>query len=257
MPVKSPPSKTCSNCNRSQLSSPFCPACGAPTYTPSRGENDPAPPPAPRPVDSFPPVAPPPSRKTPGWVKVLAVIGGLFVTMIVGCAALVGSAANENSNTNGGNSTQTFSPSKGDGAADSPSGHGSTFKNGALTTPDVKFKITRYKVIGAGQKGNAYGKKPIITFWYQTTNLSGAEVNPSYFYENFSAYQDNNPNSENTLDLGDYSNDRFLHSDLENIKKGGTVESVAAYELGDLDTPVDLVADDGLKVSGKATYKLR
>jgi hypothetical protein len=257
MPVDSPPSKTCSNCNRSQLSSPFCPACGAPTYTPSRGDNDPAPPPAARPVDSFPPPPPPPSRKTPLWVKVLAIIGGLFVTMIVGCAALVGSAVHE-VDTEGGNSSRTFSPSKGDGADDSPSEADSTFKNGVLRTPDLKIKITRYKIIEAGQKGNEYGKKPVIAFWYKTTNLSGAKVDPTDAVLDFTAYQDNNPNAENELEVGALPDDRFLHSQLENIKKGGTVENAMAYELDDLDTPVDLVAIEGLdEVIGKATYRLR
>ncbi len=52
--------------------------------------------------------------------------------------------------------------------------------------------------------------------------------------------------------------DRFLDSQSENIKKGGTVEDAVAYELDDLVTPVDLVATELLgEVIGKATYKLR
>ena len=58
--------------------------------------------------------------------------------------------------------------------------------------------------------------------------------------------------------MGSLPDDRFLDSQTENIKKGGTVENAMAYELDDLDTPVDLVATEGLdEVIGKATYTLR
>ena len=50
-----------------------------------------------------------------------------------------------------------------------------------LTTPDLKIQITRYKIIKAGQKGNEYGEKPVIAFWYKTTNLSGDDVDPTDF----------------------------------------------------------------------------
>ena len=42
--------------------------------------------------------------------------------------------------------------------------------------------------------------------------------------------------------MGSLPDDRFLDSQTENIKKGGTVENAIAYELDDLVTPVDLVA---------------
>jgi hypothetical protein len=197
-----------------------------------------------------------------GIIKIaLGVVLGLTVS-VGGCAALVGAGAHQvakDIETQGGNSSQTFSPSVGGGADNSPSADAPTFKNGVLTTPDVKIQITRYKVIGVGQKGNEYGKKPVIAFWYKTTNLSGAKVDPmAAFLPYFNAYQDNNPNRENELEVGSLPDDRFLDSQSENIKKGGTVEDAVAYELDDLDTPVDLVATKGLdEVIGKATYKLR
>lgn len=155
-------------------------------------------------------------------------------------------------------SSQTLSPSEADGADDSPSEDGPTFKNGVLTTPDLKIRITRYKVIKVGQKGNEYGKKPVIAFWYKTTNRSGAKVDPTDFLFNFTAYQDNNPNAVNELEVGGLPDDRFGDSQMERIKKGGTVENAVAYELDDLVTPVDLVATEGLdEVIGKAAYKLK
>jgi len=169
--------------------------------------------------------------------------------MIVGCAALVGSAVNEVDK-------ELKEESAGD--VSDASEIKATFKNGVLTTPELKIQITRYKIIEVGQSGNEYGEKPVIGFWYKTTNLSGAKVDPTDFISHFNAYQDNNPNAENELDVGSLPDDRFLDSQLENIKKGGTVENAMAYELDDLDTPVDLVASEGLdEVIGKATYKLR
>jgi hypothetical protein len=197
-----------------------------------------------------PPAAAPPSRKTPGWVKALAIIGGLFLTLIVGCAALVGSAANE---------VDKELKEKSVGDVSDASETKATFKNGVLTTPELKIQITRHEIIEVGQKGNEYGEKPVIAFWYKTTNLSGGKVTPMDYLLHFTAYQDTNPNAENELGVGSLPDDRFLDSQTENIKKGGTIENANAYELDDLDTPVDLVAsesllDDGI---GKATYKLR
>lgn len=155
--------------------------------------------------------------------------------------------------------TQTFAPSAGDGADASPNNQGPTFQNGVLTTSDLRLRITRYKVIGVGQKGNEYGKKPVIAFWYTTTNLSGDKVDPTgAWILNLNAYQDNNPNAENELEVGSLPDDRFLDSQSENIKKGGTVKNAVAYELDDRHTPVDLVATQNLdEVIGKAEYKLR
>ncbi len=134
-----------------------------------------------------------------------------------------------------------------------------TFKNGVLVTPDVRIRILRHKVIKVGQKGNKYGEKPVLALWYETTNLSGEDVDPTLgFISNFNAHQDNNPNAVNDLDVGLQPEDRFIDSQTETIKKGGTVENAITYELDDLVTPVQLIATHGLGPSfGKTTYRLR
>ncbi|SDS85780.1 protein of unknown function [Nocardioides scoriae] len=165
-----------------------------------------------------------------------------------------GTASNDAENDS---SSQTFSPQEGDGADDSAGKDAPTFKDGVLTTPDLKIQVTRHKVIKAGQRGNEYGTKPVIAFYYKTTNVSGQKTDPLSFIANFIAYQDNNPDAENQLEVGSLPDDRFLESQMETIKKGGTVESAIAYELDDLKTPVDLVATDGLTDPiGKASYEL-
>ena len=176
-------------------------------------------------------------------------------------AFVLGACGSDTSDTTAASPSQTFSPSKGDGADDSAEADDPTFQDGVLTTPDLKVQITRYKVIKPGQKGNEYGKKPAIAVWYRATNQSGAKIDPmSAFLFNFNAYQDNDPNRENQLEVGMLPDDRFLDSQMENIKKGGTVENAVAYELDDLKTPVDLVPNDSLGLDndiGKATYNLR
>ena len=182
-----------------------------------------------------------------------------LVCVAAALAFMLGACATESSDAqDGGSAQQTFSPSEGDGADDSPEKGSPTFENGVLTTPDLKIEITRYKIIKAGQQGNEYGDKPVIAFWYKTTNLTDDDVSPMDFLFYFSAYQDNNPNAENELEVGSLPDDRFLESQMENIKNGGTVENAVAYELDDLVTPVDLVASEAFGDDiGKATYKLR
>lgn len=136
----------------------------------------------------------------------------------------------------------------------------STFKDGVLTTSEVKIVITKHKVIPVGAKGNEYGDKPVIAFWYRITNLTDKEKDPTEWIFDFSAYQDNNPNAENELEVAGLPDDRFLDTQTENIKKGGTVENAVAYELDDLTTPVELVANDSLGFGddlGRMTFELK
>jgi hypothetical protein len=135
----------------------------------------------------------------------------------------------------------------------------SSFKDGVLTTPEMRIEITDHKIIPVGAKGNEYGKKPVIAFWYKITNLTDKDLTPMEWLWVFTAYQDNNPNAENKLQLGLSPDDRFGDSHMENIKKGGTVEDAIAYELDDETTPVDLVASElfGITDIGKMTYNLK
>lgn len=134
----------------------------------------------------------------------------------------------------------------------------SSFEGGVLTTAEMKIAITDHKIIPVGEKGNEYGKKPVIAFWYQITNLGGEDMTPMNFLYAMTAYQDNNPNAENKLEVGSLPDDRFLSTQMEKIKKGGTVENAVAYELDDETTAVDLVASNDLGATeiGKMTYPL-
>lgn len=139
----------------------------------------------------------------------------------------------------------------------------STFKDGVLTTSEMKIEITDHKIIAVGKKGNEYGTKPVIAFWYNITNLTDKDVDrdvsPMDFIFAITAFQDNNPNAENKLEVGGLPDDKFLETQMEKIKKGGTVANAIAFELDDTKTPVDLVAsnDLGMTEIGTITYKLK
>ncbi len=136
----------------------------------------------------------------------------------------------------------------------------SSFVNGVLTTPDMKIEITDYKIIPAGAKGNEYGDVPVIAFWYNTTNISGEDLDASTAWIfDIDVYQDNDPNILNELDMSyAFSDDSLSDNSHESIKKGGTVENAIAYELSDTVTDVTLVASElfGTDDIGTMTYKL-
>lgn len=134
------------------------------------------------------------------------------------------------------------------------------FENNVAEMEDIKVKITKVKVIKVGEKGNEYGKKPVMAFWYTATNKTGKDLDAiSCWFAFFKAYQDNDPNVENELKVGMAPDERFLDSDNERIKKGGSVKSATAYELDDTKTPVKLVARQGSteKKIGEIEYKIK
>ncbi|WP_275777829.1 DUF5067 domain-containing protein [Paenarthrobacter sp. Y-19] len=183
--------------------------------------------------------------------KSLVVIAAASIALVLsGCAgtAVEGKASDAKSSSN-----ESSAPSTTAGKSDS------SFKDGVLTTQDLKIVITDHKVLAVGEKGNEYGKKPVIAFWYEITNLGTKDVSPMNFIFNITAFQDNNPNAENKLEVGSLPDDRFLESQTEKIKKDGTVANAIAYELDDQETPVDLVAstDLGMNELGKTSYKLK
>ncbi|WP_115727998.1 DUF5067 domain-containing protein [Actinomyces culturomici] len=136
----------------------------------------------------------------------------------------------------------------------------SSFANGVLDTPDATITITQVKKIAVGEPGNEYGDAPVIAFWYDVTNKSGKDMDPSsQWLFSITAYQDNNPNAENKLEVGMLPDQAFLDTQLEKIKQGGTVSNAMAYVLTDETTPVDLVAsaDFGMTEIGRQSYPLQ
>lgn len=121
------------------------------------------------------------------------------------------------------------------------------FKDNEAKINDLKINITETKVIPVGEPGNEYGEKPVFAIWYETTNLTEKELDPTTAWMAvFTAIQDNDPNAVNELEVGMLPDEAHQDSQLETIKKDGTVENSVSYELDDLETPVTLVATQGI-----------
>lgn len=121
-----------------------------------------------------------------------------------------------------------------------------SFKDDVLTVSKLTIKITDTKVIAVGQPGNEYGTKPVLAFWYDITNNSDENVTPLDWITYFDAYQDNDPNQVNKLDIASTPDSSYLDVQSASIKKGGTISMAVGYELDDTTTPVQLVAREGI-----------
>ena len=134
------------------------------------------------------------------------------------------------------------------------------FKNNVAKIHDLQIKIIKTKIINPGDKGNEFEKKPVIAFWYKATNLTNKKIDPNTAWMAvFEAYQDNNKNRENKLEVAALPDKRFLKSQSDVIKKNGTVENAVAYKLTDKKTPVKLIASKGVngKTLGTKIYKIK
>ena len=133
-----------------------------------------------------------------------------------------------------------------------------TFKDGVLDVPAAKFEITDHRVVQPGEPGNEIGEKPLLVFNYDVTNKTDETLTTTDFVVYFTAIQDNDPNKVNELDVGSYIDPETSDTQLEQIKKGGTVAGTIAYELDDLTTPVDLVASRSFSQDeiGRQTFEL-
>ncbi|WEV54235.1 DUF5067 domain-containing protein [Leuconostocaceae bacterium ESL0723] len=168
--------------------------------------------------------------------KVLAIIGTVLsaLTMVI-VLAVQSSYSKTIENSIGTNSTK----SSGNQKATSILNKDIDVDNGNAT-----IKVTEYKIIQPGQPGNQYGKKPVIAFWYTTTNHTDKDLTPMNAWivsASPKVIQDNDKNKENTLKMGSLPDDKFLESQSQNIKKDGTVEDAMAYELTDDHTPVKMI----------------
>lgn len=118
-----------------------------------------------------------------------------------------------------------------------------TFDGTVYEDDEARIEITGYEVLEVGSEYNKYGDVPLVCFKFNVTNLSDGGVSASgKWIDTFRAYQDNDPNFLNELNVGSQENSAYHDTAFASIKKGGTVESVMTYELDDMETPVALVA---------------
>ena len=130
-----------------------------------------------------------------------------------------------------------------------PTADDASFDGKILKGNTYSVKITDYKVIPAGEGINEYGDAPIIAFYYDTLvapdydNSMPVDASSAWMY-NFTAVQDNDPNTVNELNWAMLSYDDDTYEGDAEIKPGGTVSSVVGYELTDSETAVTLSARD-------------
>lgn len=118
-----------------------------------------------------------------------------------------------------------------------------TFDGTVYEDDEARIEITGYEILEVGSEYNKYGDVPLVCFKFNVTNLSDWDVSASgKWIDTFRAYQDNDPNFLNELNVGSQENSAYHDTAFASIKKGGTVESVMTYELDDEETPVTLVA---------------
>ena len=123
---------------------------------------------------------------------------------------------------------------------------------------DYTIKITDYRVIPPGEYGNEDGVVPIIGFWFETTNTSGSEIDPSSAWIfSVTAFQDED-GSEYELNLSDVPDENYRDSESEPIESGSTVPSAISYELSNASSAVTLkIMDDTTGASiGQKKYEI-
>ncbi|SKA03826.1 protein of unknown function [Pilibacter termitis] len=116
------------------------------------------------------------------------------------------------------------------------------FRDNVAQTEKAKIEIVNHEVLQPNTERNS-GEKPLIVFTYKVTNTSGEDVKASWEWSSaFDAYQDNDPNRENKLEVSyiyGLFDDKYNQGN-DTIKNGGTVEHQEGYELTDETTPVTL-----------------
>lgn len=142
--------------------------------------------------------------------------------------------------------------------SDQNSSSNESFTDGILETESLKIEITDVRKISVGEPGNEYGEKPVIAFWYNTTNKTDEPLAPNGWIMHFNAIQDNDPNKVNELNVGGHPDMSLIDSSFEDIKPDGTVPDAIAYELDDETTPVKLFASSnwGENELGYQTFQI-
>ena len=108
---------------------------------------------------------------------------------------------------------------------------------------DLNVKITKWQVIPIGEKGNEYGSKPIIAFWYEVKNKATKKISPDYAWLTmFDVSQYTNHSQEHDLQSGDAPDERYADTGTTKIAKGKTGKSAVAYELDSVKRPVIIKA---------------
>ncbi|WLV25451.1 DUF5067 domain-containing protein [Aciduricibacillus chroicocephali] len=133
------------------------------------------------------------------------------------------------------------------------------FKENVAKIEGIKIEITNTKVIPVGNKGNK-GDKPLFAIWYKVTNYTDKNIDPIAAWNSiYNAVQENGSNKIDKLKMGTLPDQKYLDSQVESIKKNGTVENAVSYELDNQITPLTLIARQGVNGEeiGSQEFKIK
>ena len=186
----------------------------------------------------------------------------VLTTSLLSLALILGACSSNGNSSKGDSSAKTEKSSKVVKKSSSKEEKKSEYVEGnKIVTKKYDMEITSHKVIPVGQTGNEYGEKPVLAIWYKVHNISDKELDPSTAWIIITeAIQDNNKDQENKLEVGSLPDEKFLDSQSEKIKIGGTAEMAVAYELDDETTPVELHFNSTAGITddfGKITMNLK
>lgn len=128
------------------------------------------------------------------------------------------------------------------------------FEENVLEISKGRYEIVKVEVLPAKAQGNL-SNKPIIVFTYEFTNKS-PENSRALWGFTFKAVQDNDPDIVNELRSAVYLNGEG--DSLTEVKPGGKIRLVSAYELTDVETPVTLKASNLVGTEyGEQTFSIK
>jgi hypothetical protein len=218
---------TCSSCGTAGINTNFCPNCGKPVHTSTM------PPPGFTPPSLTPPVfaAPAPKRRHT-WIKVLLILGACFLVLIGGCAALIGSAANEVS--------QELAEDQSGDVSDPSEVKSKAGLNQALSLKGTTYKVTSVRT--ADSVGSSFTKeKANGTFVILNVQLTNEKNEPATIMSNALTLVGGNGSAYSTSDDALFAIDDQLL--LEEIQPGLSESGTLIY-----DVPPSAVAGAELQV---------
>ena len=104
------------------------------------------------------------------------------------------------------------------------------------------IKINEVRILQPGQENNIMDY-PILSIWYDFTLDNNADPTSAMiaWIDSVVAIQDNDPNFINELMIDVLPDEKYLDSQMQDLKPGGTAENAVSYRLSDdLETVVQL-----------------
>lgn len=104
------------------------------------------------------------------------------------------------------------------------------------------IKINEVRILQPGQENNIMDY-PILSIWYDFTLDDNADPTSAMiaWIDSVVAIQDNDPNFINELMIDVLPDEKYLDSQMQDLKPGGTAENAVSYRLSDdLETVVQL-----------------